>query len=109
MTPSEPTLSTDQLRRRIQQHIQSQQWGAAEVGFRELVKLDPHEPHARVGLANLILQRGGLREYTQQLLDAVSVLTDEPSLLIEMARRLFFGGEILAARHCLDRLESLPA
>lgn len=108
MTPSEPTLSTDQLRRRIQQHIQSQQWGAAEVGFRELVKLDPHEPHARVGLANLILQRGGLREYTQQLLDAVSVLTDEPSLLIEMARRLFFGGEILAARHCLDRLESLP-
>lgn len=108
MNASESSLSADQLRRQIQQHIQSQHWEAAEASFRELIKREPQEPHARMGLANLILQRGGLREYTQQLLAAMPVLTDEPPLLIEMVRRLFFGGEIVAARHCLDRLESLP-
>jgi len=107
MKTSEPTLPPDQLRRQIQHYLQSQQWQAAEAGFRELIKREPQEPHARIGLANLILQRGSLREYTQQLLDAMPVLTDEPSLLIEMVRRLFFGGEILAARHCLDRLGGL--
>src|ERR1700739_4840722 len=107
MNTSEPTLSTDQIRRRIQLHIQSQQWEAAEAGFRELVKLEPHEPHTRVGLAHLILQRGGLRESMQQLLDAMPILTDDAPLLIQMVRRLFFGGEIVAARRCLERLENL--
>ena len=107
MNASETTLSADQLRRQVQQHIQSQHWEAAEAGFRELMRREPHEPHVRMGLANLILQRGGLREYTQQLLAALPVLTDEPALLIEMVRRLFFGGEIVAARHCLDRLDAL--
>ncbi|HKT30067.1 sulfotransferase [Dyella sp.] len=107
MKTSESTLLPDQLRRQIQGHLQSQQWQAAEEGFRKLIELKPDEPHARIGLANLILQRGGLREYTQQLLDAMPVLTNEASLLIEMVRRLFFGGEIVAARQCLDRIGSL--
>lgn len=109
MKTSEPTLLPDQLRRQIQHYLQSQQWQAAEAGFRELIKLEPHEPHARIGLANLVLQRGGLREYTQQLLDTMPSLTDEPSLLIEMVRRLFFGGEIVAARSCLDRLGNVSS
>lgn len=99
----------DQLRRQIKQHIEAQQWAAAEAGFRTLVQMEPHEPHARMDLANLILQRGSLREYTQYLLDAMPVLTNEVPLLIQMVRRLYFGGEIVAARACLDRLESLPA
>ena len=109
MNNESSAISADQLRRQIKQHIQAQHWGAAEAGFRALVQIEPQEPHARVDLANLILQRGSLREYTQHLLDAMPVLGNEVPLLIEMVRRLYFGGEIVAARACLDRLESLPA
>lgn len=107
MNASEPTLSNDQLRRRVQQHIQSQQWEAAEVDLRQLIKLEPHEPHARLTLANLILQRGGLRESMKQLLDAIPALSDDAHLLIQMVRRLFLGGDIIASRRCLDHLENL--
>lgn len=107
MNASESSVSPELLRRRVQEYVQTQQWDAAEAALRALIQVEPHEPHARMELANLILRRGNLREYNQHLLDAIPVLSTNPALLAETVSRLFFAGETVAARRCADRLESL--
>lgn len=68
----------------------------------------PRDAWAHMELALVLLRRGQLRASTRQLLLAVPVIPDDPSLLIQLVQRLCHGGEILAARACIDRLEGLP-
>jgi hypothetical protein len=56
-------------------------------------------------LSRAMLWRGQLRACAEQLLSVARLFPDDPGLIHQLEKRLFFIGEINTARRCLDRLE----
>jgi tetratricopeptide (TPR) repeat protein len=102
-----PEMGELPLRRRARQLVEAQQFDAACEVLRLLVRQIPGNPAVRMDLAAVLLRCGRLRDSTAQLLEAAGALLLEPELAMQIARGLVFGGEIVAARACLDRLEAL--
>jgi tetratricopeptide (TPR) repeat protein len=96
------------LRRRARQLVEAQRFDAACEVLELLVQRSPDNPAVRMDLAALLLRRGRLTDSTAQLLEAAQSPALDHRLAIQLARGLVFGGEVVAARSCLDRLEALP-
>ncbi|MHB1273250.1 MAG: tetratricopeptide repeat-containing sulfotransferase family protein [Rhodanobacter sp.] len=90
------------LRRRAGQYQSAGLLDAAQMAFESLLQMAPHDTRARIELAGVMLERGQLRASIRQLLQVVNALPDDIQLIVELVRRLYFNGEILAARVCLD-------
>lgn len=80
---------------------------AAQATLEALLEQEPGDAHARMDLADVLLRRGQLHAGTHQLLQLAAMDLMDARLMVQTVRRLYFNGEILAARACLDRLELL--
>ena len=96
------------LRRRARQLVEAQQFDAACEVLELMAQEIPDNPAVRMDLAAVLLRCGRLRDSTAQLLKAADLPDMQPELAMQIARGLVYGGEIVAARACLDRLESRP-
>jgi tetratricopeptide (TPR) repeat protein len=96
------------FRRRAQQLMEAQRFDAAREVLESLVHRMPDNPALRMDLAALLLRCDRLSDSTAQLLEAARSPVLDPQLAIQLARGLVFGGEVVAARFCLDRLDALP-
>ena len=103
-------LSTaeSQLRQQIRQCIDNQQWDAAQAALESLLLLAPDDAVARLELADVLFQRGRLRESTALMLRVAQRLPRDTAFIIKAAQRLVAVGETLAARSCLDLLAQAP-
>ena len=106
MTSDDMPTVENRLRRRARQYMDAGLMDAAQTTLETLVEQAPDDAPARMELAGVLLKRGQLRASTHQLLQvALASSIGDPRLIIQTVRRLYFNGEILAARACLDRLE----
>jgi tetratricopeptide (TPR) repeat protein len=107
------TLSQENLRQRVSQLINTQQWPAAQAVLQTLLQEHPGDASARMELAQAMLMQGKFRDSAAELLLAASTPTQHGSQHesheIELIRRLSFSGEIVSARACLDRLRETAA
>lgn len=102
------SMTERQLRERAMQCIEASQWGEAQTALEALVRHAPRDVRVRIELANVILQRGHMREATEHLLQAIPLLPNNAPLISQLAWRLSLNGEILGARACLSHLERAP-
>ncbi|KRE85924.1 sulfotransferase [Rhodanobacter sp. Soil772] len=104
------SLSTaeSRLRQQARQCIDSQQWEAAQATLESLVLQAPDDAVARLELADVLFQRGRLRESTALMLRVAQRLPRDTAFIIKVAQRLVAVGETLAARSCLDLLAQAP-
>lgn len=82
--------------------------GHFEVACGMLFALAENEPAnacVRMDLATVLQRCGRLRDSTAQLLEASRLPSLDPAFVIQLARGLYFGGEVVAARACLERLD----
>lgn len=108
-TPDETALSA--LRRRASDQVDRRQWEAAQASLESLRVATPEDHRVALDLAAVMEARGSLRSATSVLLNAAEGRPLAPELELALARKLYFAGELVAARHCLDRVEargSLP-
>jgi thioredoxin-like negative regulator of GroEL len=76
-----------------------------------LLQRSPEDTYGHIELASVLLQRGQLRAATEHLLQVARMPLDDSQLIVDLVRRLYFSGEIVAARGCLDNpvLANQPA
>ncbi|MBQ4856113.1 sulfotransferase [Rhodanobacter sp. B2A1Ga4] len=105
-----PNLSTaeSRLRQQARQCIDNQQWEAAQAALESLVVQVPDDAMARLELADVLFQRGRLRESTALMLRVAQRLPRDADFIIKVTQRLVAVGETLAARSCLDLLAQAP-
>jgi tetratricopeptide (TPR) repeat protein len=96
------------LRRRARQYVDAGLMDAAQITLEALVERVPDDAYVRMELANVLLKRGQLRASTHQLLQIASTAPSDAQLTVQTVQRLYFNGEILAARACLDHFERVP-
>src|SRR5574337_2230014 len=108
MTADDMSAAEDRLRRRARQYLDAGLTDAAQITLEALVERVPDDASARMELANVLLGRGQLRAATRQLRHIAELPVGNVQLLVQTIRRLYFHGEIVAARSCLDRLERSP-
>jgi tetratricopeptide (TPR) repeat protein len=108
MTADDMPTVENRLRRRARQYMDTGLMAAAQIALEALVERVPDDAPARMELASVLLKRGQLRASTHQLLQVALTSTSNAELMVQMVRRLYFNGEILAARTCLDRFELAP-
>jgi tetratricopeptide (TPR) repeat protein len=103
-----PDTGEFQLGRRARQLFEEQQFDAAREMLELLAQSVPDNPSVRMDLAAVLLRSGRLRDSTARLLETAQSDFLDPRLAIQLTRGLLSGGEVVAARSCLDRLEGLP-
>lgn len=108
MTADDMPTVENRLRRRARQYMDASLLDAAQITLEALVERVPDDASARMELANVLLKRGRLRASIHQLLQVALAPTSNAELMVQAVRRLYFNGEILAARTCLDQLELVP-
>lgn len=108
MTADDLPAMESRLRRRARQYMDAGLMDAAQITLEALVARVPEDADARMELADVLLRRGQLRAATHQLLQIAPAPSSDPQLAVQTIRRLYFNGEILAARTCLERLELAP-
>lgn len=96
------------LGRRARQLFEEQRFDAACEALQLLAQSVPDNPFVHMDLAAVLHRCGRLRDATAQLLEAAPSASLDPQLAIQLARGLLSGGEVVAARTCLDGLETLP-
>lgn len=107
MTDQAPDQATLQsLRRRANEQVERRQWEAAQASLQMVRSATPEDPRVALDLASVMQARGLMRESTAVLLDAAAREMPEPALLLAVARKLYFAGELVTARVCLDRIEA---
>lgn len=102
--PDQATLQS--LRRRASQQVERREWEAAQASLQVLRHATPEDPRVALDLAAVMQARGLLRDSTALLLDTAQSESCAPELLLALARKLYFAGELVAARICLDRIEA---
>jgi len=102
--PDQATLQS--LRRRATDQVERRQWEAAQASLQVLRDATPDDPRVALDLASVMQARGLLRDSTAVLLDAAARKMPEPVLLVAVARKLYFAGELVAARACLEGIET---
>lgn len=100
-TPTE-SAAVDRLRRRAMTYVSNRQWEAAQAALEALLQRSPSDIHAHIELASVLLQRGQLRASTELLLQVSRMPLADSRLILDLVRRLYFSGEIVAARACLE-------
>lgn len=95
-------VAENRLRRRAAQYLAAGLLDAAQSSLEALLQQAPHDTRVRIDLAGVMLQRGQLRASIRHLLEVANALPDDIPLIVDLVRRLYFNGEILAARICLD-------
>jgi len=108
MIADDMPAAESRLRRRARQYLDAGLTDAAQITLEALVERVPDDASARMELANVLLGRGQLRASTCQLLQISRLPVGNVPLLVQTIRRLYFHGEIVAARSCLDRLGRAP-
>lgn len=103
-----PDTGEYDLGRRARRLFGERQFDAAREMLQSLAQSVPDNPFVRMDLAAVLHHGGRLRESAAQLLAAARSDSLEPEPAMQLARGLMSGGEIVAARSCLDRLEALP-
>jgi len=109
---SHPDTSAFELGRLARQRFDAGQFDAACDLLAKLAGTVPDNPYVRMDLASVLQRCGRLRASTEQLLQAARVPALEPAFAVHLARGLFYGSEVVAARACLDAAEQgahLPA
>lgn len=101
-----PTVQ-EGLHARAREHIDAQQWPAAQAALESLLHHAPHNVPSRMELARVMLRQGLFRASVDHLLKAAATPSDDALLGIQLVQRLCFSGEIVAARTCLDRAGQL--
>jgi Predicted N-acetylglucosaminyl transferase len=107
MTTDDISAAENRLRRRAKQYLAAGLLDAAQTTLESLLQRTPRDARARIELADVMLERGQVRASIHHLLQIVNALPDDIQLIFELVRRLYFNGEILAARTCLDHLASM--
>lgn len=102
---SDHAAPESRLRHRARQYVANGLLDAAQVTLEALLEQEPGDGHARMDLVDVLLRRGQLHAATHQLLRLATMDVLDVRLMVQAVRRLYFNGEILAARACLDRLE----
>ncbi|MDA3913043.1 tetratricopeptide repeat-containing sulfotransferase family protein, partial [Oleiagrimonas sp.] len=105
MTMNELSETERSLRLQVGRNIKAGRLDVAQAALESLVADKPGDPYARIDLVAVMLERGLLRASTAHLLEAASMLPDDREFISHMVRRLYFCGEIVTARACLDTLE----
>ncbi|MDA3913042.1 MAG: sulfotransferase [Oleiagrimonas sp.] len=108
MTSGPVDVSEDRLRLTARQAVESGRLEAAQSSLESLLQHNPADAHARLALAQVVLQRGQLRAATGHLLHIVQALPNDAPLIIQLVPLLHLTGEIVAARSCLDHLARAP-
>jgi len=108
MTLQNSPITDSELRSRAQRHIHAQQWLPAQVALESLLERNPGDVATRMELARTMLRQGLMRAQSVQLVQALQASITDAQLAIQLAQRLCFSGEIVAARACLDRFEFGP-
>lgn len=107
MTDKAPDQATVRsLYRRATEQVEQRQWEAAQASLQVLRAATPEDPRVALDLAAVMQARGLLRGSTAVLLDAAKSESCAPELLLALARKLYFTGELVTARSCLDRVEA---
>ncbi|MEO8746094.1 MAG: sulfotransferase [Rhodanobacter sp.] len=96
------------LGRRARQLFEEQQFDTACALLESLAESVPDNPFVRMDFAAVLHRCGRLRDSTAQLLETARSACLDPRFAIQLARGLSSGGEAVAARTLLDRLEALP-
>lgn len=96
------SVADSRLRRRAAQYLSAGLLDAAQASLEALLQQVPHDARVRIDLAGVMLRRGQLRASTRHLLEAAKALPDDIPLLVDLVRQLYFSGESLAARTCLN-------
>lgn len=91
------SAAENRLRRRAKQYLVAGMPDAAQTTLESLLQRASHDAHARIELADVMLERGQVRASIHHLLQIVNALPDDIQLIFELVRRLYFNGEILAA------------
>lgn len=85
--------------------MQSADLPAARAALEALVELSPGDLHAHLDLAHVLLRAGSFRASASCLANAATRDGEaSPSSRIALARRLYFSGEVVAAKKCIERL-----
>lgn len=92
------------FRQSVQGLVDARQWSAARTALESVLQRVPQDVSAHVQLAWVMLRQGLFRTSASQLLKAASIPSNDGLLDIQLAQRLVFSGEIVAARTCLDRI-----
>lgn len=108
---SEPSLSHSEQRlwRRARAYAENQQLAAAQATLESLVQRVPDMAPVHMELAGVLLRRGQMRASTHRLRQAAGAGPRDAQTCTQLVQRLYLGGEVVAARACLDHFESLPA
>ncbi len=108
MNPQHASASENRLRLRARQSIDNQQWADAQSALESLLQEVPDDAAALIELADVLFQRGRLRESTVLALRVARRLPRDAPLILRVAQHLVAVGETLAARNCLDLLAQAP-
>ena len=103
------SAAVERQRENVRQCIASLQWEAAQAALSSLLQLVPDDLDALLDLADVLFQRGYLRDSTSLMLRVARQLPRDAPFIIKVAQRLVAVGETLAARGCLDLLAQAPA
>lgn len=80
----------------------------AQTALESLITLAPQDTPACLELAEVMRKRGQWQDSTAPLLTAVRHLPRHVPLLLKLTQSLMRRGEIVAARQCLDFLDTAP-
>lgn len=94
----------EDFRQSVQGLVDARQWTAARTALESFLQNTPRDVPARMELAWVMLRQGLFRTSGSQLLKAAAIPSNGDLLDIQLAQRLVFSGEIVAARSCLDRI-----
>jgi tetratricopeptide (TPR) repeat protein len=100
-----PDTSEFKLGVQARQLFDAGQFEAACDMLLALAENEPANACVRMDLATVLQRCGRLRDSTAQLLEASRLPSLDPAFVIQLARGLYFGGEGVAARACLERLD----
>lgn len=103
------TISLQKLRRRAADQAERRDWEGAQASLEALRDATPNDPRILSDLAAVMLARGLLRQSTAALLDAAEMISSEQDLLLAIAKKLYFAGELVAARRCLAGIDATHA
>jgi Tfp pilus assembly protein PilF len=105
MQSREAGLSLDNLRKRAEAHLQGNNLPAARSLLEALVASSPTDLPAHLDLAHVLMKSGSFRASAACLADAAASADGASTAsLITLARRLYFSGEAVVARQCIEHL-----
>lgn len=105
MQSSVATSSPDKLRQQARAFVQGNNFSAARTVLEALVAGSPADLPAHLELAHVLLAMGAFRSSSACLLNAASKGHGaDPASRIALVRRLYYSGEVVAARECTAEL-----